>query len=334
MATTIQSLQAGQGQKSPSPAANFNAYLQKHKDQLALALPKHLNADRMCRLSLTAFSQNKALADCDHRSIFGAVVLASQVGLEIGVMGQAYLVPYKGKATFVPGWQGLVDLVSRSGRATVWTGAVFEGDEFDYALGDSPFIKHRPCGEDDPSKLLYVYAVGRVNGSQWPVIEIWPMTRVLRHRDKNNKVGKAHYSYGNLEMYARKVPLLQVIKYMPKSVELSNALAADIAAETGRGVSIDGEFITLNDEGDEHPASASSQSDSPRPGDLKGPSLDDALFALKDGDIDGARAIAGELSSADRAIFDKAVQEARPVQQVPTQEQPQRTGRQRGMGFE
>lgn len=33
--------------------------------------------------------------------------------------------------------------------------------------------------------------------------------------------------------------------------------------------------------------------------------LDDALFALREGDIDGARSIAGELSKENRAIFDK-----------------------------
>jgi recombination protein RecT len=81
----------------------------------------------------------------------------------------------------VPGWQGLVDLVSRAGRATVWTGAVYQGDEFDWALGDRPFVKHRPAGGGDSWKdITHVYAVGRVNGSEYPVIEVWTMDRVMR----------------------------------------------------------------------------------------------------------------------------------------------------------
>lgn len=247
-ATSLASLRTEQPQsRQVTPAASFNAFLQKNKNQLALALPKHLNADRMCRLALTAFSQNRQLAQCDQKSIFASIVLASQVGLEIGVSGQGYLVPYKGKAQFVPGWQGLVDLVSRSGRATVWTGAVFQGDEFDYALGDAPYIKHRPAGEDDPRLMTHAYAVGRVNGSQWPVIEVWPIARVWRHRDRNNKVGNQHYSFGNQEMYARKLPLLQVIKYMPKSVELTNAMALDHAAEHGSSAVFEGEMVVLNE---------------------------------------------------------------------------------------
>jgi len=234
--------------KPPSPAQQFNHYLSAHKDQLSAALPKHLNPDRMVRLALTAFSQSRQLQACDPKSIFAAVVLSSQMGLEIGVGGQAYIVPYKGTATFVPGWQGIVDLVSRTGRATVWTGAVFQGDEFDYALGDRPFVKHRPGGEDDPSKLTHVYAIGRVNGSEWPVIEVWPIKRIERHFKKYNKVGEKHYAHGNWEMYARKIPLLQVCKYMPKSVELTAALAAEHAAESGRGMTFDGEFVTLGDD--------------------------------------------------------------------------------------
>lgn len=231
-----------------SPAATFNRYLVAHRDQLAAALPKHLNADRMARLALTAFSQSKQLQECDPKSIFAAVVLSSQMGLEIGVGGQAYIVPYKKTATFVPGWQGIVDLVSRTGRATVWTGAVFEGDEFDYALGDRPYVKHRPGGEDDPRKLTHVYSVGRVNGSDWPVIEVWPIRRIEKHFKKFNKVGDRHYAHTNWEMYARKIPLLQVCKYMPKSVELTAALTSDHAAESGRGMTFDGEFVTLGDE--------------------------------------------------------------------------------------
>ncbi len=35
-------------------------------------------------------------------------------------------------------------------------------------------------------------------------------------------------------MYARKIPLMQVIKYIPKSVELQVAMQADIEASEGR----------------------------------------------------------------------------------------------------
>ena len=218
------------------------------KPQMALALPKHMNADRMARLALTAFSSSPEMQRCEFRTIASSLMTAGAMGLEPGVNGAGYLIAYSGTCTFVPGWKGLVDLVSRSGRATVWTGAVFEGDDFEYALGDRPFVTHRPGDETDPDKLTHVYAVGRVNGSDYPVIEVWSMRKVWKHRDALNKQGKKHYSYRHPEMYARKVPLLQVLKYMPSSIEIANAIAVTDAAESGRGAVIEGNFVTINDE--------------------------------------------------------------------------------------
>ena len=74
------------------------------------------------------------------------------------------------------------------------------------------------------------------------------MGKVWRHRDQYNKVGKSHYSFRDQEMYARKVPLLQVLKYMPSSIELSNAMAAAHAAESGRNATIDGDIVTIPEE--------------------------------------------------------------------------------------
>lgn len=234
---------------------DLSQLFERHKSQIANALPKHLNPDRMCRLALTAFSQNKALASCDINTIFASVVIASQLGLEIGVAGQGYLVPYKGRCSFVPGWQGLVELVSRSGRATVWTGAVFPGDDFDWALGDRPFIKHKQARKNVNGTPAFTYAVGRAKGSDWPIIDVWDNDSLVEHRDKYNKVGEKHYSYGNWEMYARKVPLLQVIKYLPKSIELANALALESAYAEGKTATLEGDFVRVED-GDEGAAGA------------------------------------------------------------------------------
>ena len=234
-------------QRQANPVTEFSRFMDRMKPQMALALPKHLTADRMARLALTAFSTTPKLQECNPNSIAASIMTASTLGLEPGVNGQGFLIPYGTTCTFVPGWKGLVDIVNRSGRSTVWTGAVFDGDDFDYALGDSPFVRHRPGDEHDPQKLTHVYAIGRVNGSNWPVIEVWTMNKVWKHRDEYNKVGRKHYSFRDPEMYARKVPLLQVLKYMPSSIELSNALAASHAAESGKDVIIDGNIVTINE---------------------------------------------------------------------------------------
>lgn len=232
--------------KDKSPIAAFSGFMDKLKPQLARALPAHMSADRMARLALTQFSTTPALQNCNPSSIAGAIMTASQLGLEPGVNGQGYLIPYKDTCTFVPGWKGLVDLVARSGRATVWTGAVRAGDEFEYQLGDSPFCKHKPGDDDDDEPFTHVYAIGRVRDATMPVIEVWSRAKVMKHLKKYNKVGDRHYARtdeNNLEMYARKCALLQVLKYMPSSIELSNAIVASHAAEEGHGVTIENGII-------------------------------------------------------------------------------------------
>lgn len=230
-----------------SPVATFSRTLERMKPQMALALPKHMSADRMARLALTAFSTNKALQNCKTDSILASLMTATQLGLEPGINGQGYLIPYGGTCTFVPGWKGLVDLVARAGRATVWTGAVYEGDKFEYQLGDAPFCRHQPG--DGGGEFTHVYAIGRVKDAQMPVIEVWTRGKVQKHLNQYNKVGGKHYALANennFEMYARKVALLQVLKYMPSSIELANAITVSNAAEEGKGSVMEGDFVVVS----------------------------------------------------------------------------------------
>ena len=255
MTSTTSVEKIARGEKPESQVAKFSRFLDKMKPQLALALPRHLNADRMSRLALTAFSTTPALQECTPDSIAGCIMIAAQLGLEPGVNGQAYLIPYKDRrnnktvCTFVPGWKGLVDLVARSGRASVWTGAVFDGDKFEYQLGDSPFCRHTPSTDDvDGSAFTHVYAIGRVKDSQTPVIEVWSRARVQKHLTTYNKVGDRHYAKSgenNFQMYGRKVALLQVLKYMPSSIELTTAAAFAQAADTGENMVLEGDYISV-----------------------------------------------------------------------------------------
>jgi recombination protein RecT len=232
--------------------------LESQKAQITMALPKHLTADRLCRVAVTEMSKNPKLFECAPTSVLAAIIMAAQLGLELGVDGQAYLVPYKGVCQFIPGWKGYVDLISRAGRASVWTGAVRTGDWFEYQLGSSPKLEHKP-GDDDNGNFTHVYAVGWINGAQWPVIEVWSRAKVTNHLNRYNKVGDRHYALqgeGNFEMYGRKVALLQVMKYMPKSIEIQKATELEYRASDGlqnltlssQGVQ-DAEYVDISDEG-------------------------------------------------------------------------------------
>jgi len=215
--------------------------LQKYKTQMEAALPKHMTADRMARIALTSLRINPKLMNCTRESFFGSMMAASQLGFEPGINGQCYLIPYGNVCTLVPGWRGYMDLVNRTERAWAGTGAVYDGDEFDYAKGDKPFVHHKPGKwSGEKGAMMYTYAVGRIyikgisQSETWPEVDVWDIDKIWAHRNKQNKVGDRHYSYAHPEMYARKIPLLQVIKYLPSSIELASASALDITATEGR----------------------------------------------------------------------------------------------------
>lgn len=231
-----------------SPVAAFSGFLEKFKPQLALALPKHLTAERMSRLALTAFSSTPKLQECDPRSIAASIMTAGQLGLEPGVNGQGFLVPYGTTCTFVPGWKGLVDLVARSGRGTVYTGVIFEDQEYTFTDGARrDLVIHNETDLDAPEDITHAYAIGWVKDAAMPVIELWSIEKIRKHRDKYNKVGKKHYSYRDWEMYCRKIPLLQVLKYMPASIEVANAIAISHASEAGRSATIENGIVIDDD---------------------------------------------------------------------------------------
>lgn len=237
------------------PASNgvseFSGFLDKLKPQLSLALPKHLTADRMSRLALTAFSSNEKLRNCDPKTIAASIMTAGQLGLEPGVNGAGFLVPYGRTCTFVPGWKGLVDLVARSGRGTVFTGVIFKDQDYTFVDGARrDLIIHNETDLDAPEDITHAYAIGWVKDATMPVIELWRVSKIRKHRDKYNQVGQQHYSFRDWEMYCRKVPLLQVLKYMPCSIEVSNAIAISNAAESGHAAIIEGNCVILPDGGD------------------------------------------------------------------------------------
>lgn len=237
-------LEGGDG-KQLSVAETVRDMLVKNQPRFQQLLPKGMTAERFIQIAYTAIRKNPLLLKCSKESLLGAVTDSARLGLEVGVNGQAFIVPYKGEAQLIPGWRGLVTLVARTGRATAWSDAVFEGDEFDWMKGTRPFIHHKPCGEDDPTRMTHVYACGHVSGTEYQIIEVWPIARVWKHRDRFNKVGDPHYSYQHPEQYARKVVMLQVLKHLPMAPEASAAVEMANYEDQGVRSTISADFSVV-----------------------------------------------------------------------------------------
>lgn len=218
---------------------NFPAMLERFKSEIARALPKHLDGDRMARIALTSFRSNPKLSKCEPRSVFASIIIASQLGLEPGVMGQCYLIPYKDECQLQIGYQGLIELVRRSGKVTrVEAHVVHANDEFDYSVGLTTTLTHKPMLDGDPGEPRLAYAVAEFQGGGFHV-EVMTRSQIERIRDRSQNVINAK-KYGKKtpwdtdeeEMW-RKTLIRRICKYLPKSAELATAMALDHAADSG-----------------------------------------------------------------------------------------------------
>jgi recombination protein RecT len=217
----------------------FPAMLEKFKGEIARALPSHLNGDRMARIALTSFRSNPKLAQCDPRSVFAAIIVASQLGLEPGVMGQCYLIPYKNECQLQIGYQGLIDLVRRTGKVKrIEAHVVHEKDKFTYRAGLSPILEHEPCIDGDPGPARLAYAVAEFTDGGYHV-EVMTGQQIEAIRDRSQNVinakkyqKKTPWDTDPDEMW-RKTLIRRICKYLPKSAELAIAVALENASDRG-----------------------------------------------------------------------------------------------------
>ena len=105
--------------------------------EIARALPRHITGDRIARLTLTAIRQNERLLESTPQSFFGALMTSAALGLEPGVNGEAYLVPYRDRkkgvteCQLIVGYQGVAKLFYQHPMAKrIATGYVRERDHF------------------------------------------------------------------------------------------------------------------------------------------------------------------------------------------------------------
>lgn len=204
--------------------------IERMKPEIARALPKHLNPDRMARIATTVLKQTPALARCTPESFLGALMTASQLGLEPGPLGEAYLVPYGNTATFIPGYRGLVKLAWQSDQlADIWAEIVHENDEFSYDLGLKRDLTHRPA-KGERGKPTHVYAAARLKSGGTPfVVMAVDEVEAIRSRSKAKNNGPWVTDWPAM---ARKTAVKQLSKWLPMSTEFQLAAQYDETVRT------------------------------------------------------------------------------------------------------
>jgi len=233
----------GQIQKrAERPDAALAKMLESLAPQMARALPKHMTADRMARVALTALRTVPKLSQCTPGSFAACIMTLSQIGLEpCTPLGHAYLIPRRNnkanamECTLILGYQGLIELARRSGEVSaIWATPVYSGDHFVVRYGLAPTIEHEPRFEAPRSRetLSFVYACARLKNSIDPIFVVLSKAEIEGYRKRGASARTTTPWDTDYEAMALKTAIRRLYRWLPKSIEVASALEAEERAPT------------------------------------------------------------------------------------------------------
>ena len=199
--------------------------IQAGAKQFATALPKHINSERFVRIAITTIRQNPKLAKCSQESLLGALMVSAQLGLEPGVLGQCYLIPFENKKAgtvecqFQIGYKGLIELLRRSGQLSdIYSYTVYENDDFNIEYGLSRTLTHKP-NFDERGEIKGFYAVAILKDGT-KAFEYMTKDEITKHEEKYRKGSYKNDVWNkNFEEMAQKTVVKKLLKWLPVSVE-------------------------------------------------------------------------------------------------------------------
>lgn len=189
-------------------------------------------ADRFVRTVLSYTSKNPKLLEVDQKSFLAAMMEVAVLDLEIGMLGQADIIPFKGKAQLIIGYQGFITLIYRSGMVkSVFANAVRKNDKFSITFGSNGKLTHKPA-LDNPGEIIGAYGYAElITGGKY--YDYKPLIELERIRKYSQMANGAAWTEETEWMY-RKTMIRQLIKLLPKfnnEAEILKAIKLDEASE-------------------------------------------------------------------------------------------------------
>jgi recombination protein RecT len=235
------------------------------KPAISQAIPKHMTPDRLLRIATTAIKTTPKLKACTAESLLASVMQCAQLGLEPGVLGHAYLIPYNNKkkdqngkeywvqeAQFQIGYKGLLDLVRRTGEiSSIAAHAVHKNDFFEFEYGLNEKLRHIPKTDGDREEVYLYYAYAKFKDGGYSFL-VMGKKDIERHRDLYSKTSKFGPWVDQFDEMAKKTVIKALVKYMPISVELHSKVAMDETIKTEIAEDM-GEIIDITDHANGYP---------------------------------------------------------------------------------
>lgn len=211
--------------------------IRKMEKEFQLAMPHGAEAQQLIRDALTALRTTRNLDRCDSPSVLGALMTCAQLDLRVGVLGQAWPVPFwdknvKGfRAQLIVGYRGYVELAHRSEKVqSLMPRVVYEHDEFDIDYGVGGTLVHKPAKGKRGAPVGY-HAIVRYRNGGYDFIYM-TQEEMNEHRDKfattRNKDGKIFGPWiDHPEAMGQKTTLRLLTKYVPMSPAMERAAFVD-----------------------------------------------------------------------------------------------------------
>jgi len=200
------------------------------------ALPQAIPAERFIRTIVTAVQMQPELLEADRRTLISSCMKAAQDGLLLDGR-EAGLSVYKNRDTglktvsYLPMVGGILKKIRLSGEiSSVRAHVVYEGDEFEFELGDNERIHHKP-NLAKQTKAVAVYAIAKFRDGDIQR-EVMSFAQVEKIRAKATGIGKACWASEWGEM-AKKTVIRRLAKRLPSSNDLDQVLQSDNALTQG-----------------------------------------------------------------------------------------------------
>ncbi|MGB9845875.1 MAG: recombination protein RecT [Desulfotomaculales bacterium] len=243
--------------KGTSIEATIYNHLKKMEPEIRKALPRHMDADRLARIAFTVIRTNPKLLQCTLPSLLGAVMQAAQLGLEPGILGHCYFVPFwndkikQYEVQFIVGYRGMIDLARRSGEVqSVVVHEVYENDYLEVQYGLEEKLVHVPWHLrkdekfEDGGEIRGFYMVARFKDGGYH-FHYMPKAEIDSHRKRSKAAENGPWVTDYTEM-GKKTVVRSAWKWLPISVEIMRNLEA--SDETVKHGPEELEPVTINAE--------------------------------------------------------------------------------------
>ncbi|MEW6385953.1 MAG: recombinase RecT [Thermodesulfobacteriota bacterium] len=235
--------------------ATLKKWLSGKENLLATMCGGKEAAARFGQAVLLTAVRSPSLLSCDLKSLFLAALWCAQRGLEPGVADGCAMVPYKGKVTPIPQYQGIIkQAVQHESAKKVRAKLIYANDFYEWEEGENPRFVHKPAPlGTERGNIIGAYAVITLPDGE-KVTHVMPLDDIYKIR-----AASAAWRDGQQgpwkdweEPMILKTVTKQAFKFIPVAPKVRDLLEQDSKLEAGAPIEdvMDAEILEVTEVAD------------------------------------------------------------------------------------